>query len=145
MASLSLSLASATRAGLLACILVFTVGGCSSADTSGAERETTRFHSRLDEGQFEAIWAATGPELRQATPKPQFLEFLAAVRKKLGKVKAAKLSGWRVHYGTGGNRIELAYDTEFERGTAAEQFVFSTGEPPKLLGYHVNSPTLVLN
>ena len=126
----------------IAASLLF-VSACSGADTGAAEQEVARFHQRLAAGEVDSIWASAGPDMKKAGTKAEFDAFLNAVRRKLGKVRSTERTGWRVNYGTSGGTVELAYSTQFEHGAGTEQFVFSTGEPPALVGYHVNSPALI--
>ena len=118
---------------------------CSGGeDRSAADRQVAKFHRLFNAQQYEAIYAAASPGLREHTPKAQFLDFARAVHRKLGPVKAAKSQGWRVNYGTGGTHATLAYRTEFAKGTGTETFVYqSSGSAPLLLSYNINSTALV--
>jgi hypothetical protein len=46
-----------------------------------------------------------------------------------------------VNIGTGGKTVFLGYNSEYEKGSATEEFVWRPAAPaPKLVGYHLNSP-----
>jgi hypothetical protein len=118
---------------------------CSGGeDRSATEQQVRQFHRLFNAQQFEAIYEAASPALRQQTPKAQFLDFAEAVHRKLGAVRDAKAQGWHVNYGTGGTHITLAYQTEFAQGTGTETFVYqSSGSEPRLVSYNINSNALV--
>jgi hypothetical protein len=121
------------------------VGGCSAGqDTAATQQAVAQFHQRLDAGQFDSIYDQAGPELKAITPKAQFLPLLAAIHSRLGAVKQAKQVGWNVNYGTGGGTISLTYDTQFASGSGTEQFIYRTGRPPLLVGYHIQSNDLFI-
>ena len=114
------------------------VGGCSAGrDTAAAQQAVVQFHQRLDAGQFDAIYDASGSELKAITSKPQFVALLAGIHGKLGAVKQTKQVGWNVNYNTGGGTITLTYQTQFGAGSSSEQFVYRTGATPMLIGYHI--------
>jgi hypothetical protein len=77
------------------------------------------------------------------TPE-QALQLFEAIRKKLGTVQQAKLSGWHVNATTGGTAVTLGYDVDFSEGKGTEQFVYNvTGDKALLFNYNVNSPLLI--
>lgn len=84
--------------------------------------------------------------MKQATSKAELGKFLAAVHRKLGKVKASKQTGWRSNSTTDGAFTQLAMATTFERGTGQESFTFRTvAGHPTLVGYNLNSNDMMLN
>lgn len=122
------------------------LAGCSAAkDEAAAAQAVVQFHHQLDAGQFEAIYNATAPEMKANTPKASFVRFLDAVHRKLGAVKDVKPQGWGVNYTNDVGSVTLNYQTQFARGSGAEQFVYRTGAAPSLVGYHINSTDLVVN
>jgi hypothetical protein len=128
------------------CVVVAVLCGCSmSADTALAEQAVPRFHEQLDAGSFDAIYEASAADLRQITTHQDFVAFLDAVHRKLGKTKASDRTGWNVNYGTSGSLVTLTYKTAFDGGAAQEQFVFRVQDKAALLvGYHINSTALIL-
>ena len=116
------------------------VCGCHAGeDTAAAQQGVQRFHQMLDAAQFDAIYDATGPELKAITPKPQFVALLEGIHTRLGAVQHSKQVGWNVNYNNGGGTIALTYQTQFTSGTGTEQFVYRTGQPALLIGYHIES------
>jgi hypothetical protein len=74
------------------------------------------------------------------------MKFLQFVRRKLGTVKSATQSGFKVNTFNGVTSVLLTYKTDFEKGSAVETFTFITsGDSATLQGYNVNSPVLIPN
>lgn len=132
------------RHAILAVALGLVAQGCSSFDTSAAEAEVAKFHAALGEARFADIYATAADELKAKASEQQFTELLDAVNRKLGKVKAAQRSGWKVNYSTSGNFVTLVYKTSYEQGEADEEFVYRMQKTePRLAGYHINSNALI--
>jgi hypothetical protein len=131
------------RKPFLIAVLLLAAGCSAGEDKAAAEQAVARFHEHVDAGRFDAIYDAAAPELRQASSRRDLVALLDAVHRKLGTVQSAKLGGWHVNYGTGGHVVQLIYTTQYSAGPATEQFLYSAGTSPKLLGYNINSTTLV--
>ena len=109
-----------------------------------AERAVEKFHNQLNAGQFQQIYSESDEAFRKAVTEEQALQLFEAVRKKLGTVQQAKLSGWHVNATTGGTAVTLGYDVDFSEGKGTEQFVYNvTGDKALLFNYNVNSPLLI--
>lgn len=119
------------------------LGGCSmSADINAGKAAVDQFHQLYGAGDFAAIDAAAGPEI-QAAPGG-LTPVLTAVRDKLGNVKSASQTGFNDRVDNGDHRLELSYDTKFDKGSGTEQFVFRMADgKPIPIGYHVNSAALL--
>ena len=128
------------------CVLVIVLCGCSmSADTALAEQAVPKFHELLDAGDFDAIYEASAADLKRVTTHQDFVVFLDAVHRKLGRTKGSDRTGWNVNYHTSGSFVTLTYKTSFDGGAAEEQFVFRLQDKAALLvGYHINSTALIL-
>ena len=113
-------------------------------DTDAAERQVAAFHADYDAGRLEPLFDQSSPVLKQMTPRPQFLAFLSETRRRLGAVKSTSQTGWNVNYDTGGGQVTLTYQTVFESGEGTEIFIYDTATPPRLIGYNVNAPALVV-
>ena len=121
-------------------LAVALTGGCSAGqDTAAAQQAVVQFHQRLDAGQFDAVYDEAGPELKAITPKPQFVQLLTQIHGGLGTVKATKQVGWNVNYNNGSGTVTLTYETQFASGNGTEQFIYRTGKPLLLAGYHIQS------
>ena len=128
-------------------IAIAALTSCSlSADTKAAEQSVDNFHRMLDAGQFDAIYDGTTDTFKQATSHDDFVRLLEAVHRKLGNSRSSKEVNWSVFSGTSGSRVNLFYKTDFEKGTAEETFAWTLdSNQPKLIGYRINSNTLVVN
>ena len=113
--------------------------------TQAETKAVPDFHARYDREDFDGIYNAATAEFREASKKPDYDAFMKAVRRKLGKVKSSERQNWNVNVGTGGTRVVLTYATEFEHGSGTEVFTFlKRSGAPMLLGYNVNSNTLIV-
>ena len=109
-----------------------------------AERAVEKFHSQLNAGQFQQIYSESDEAFRKAVTEEQALQLFDAVRRKLGTVQHAKLTGWHVNATTGGTAVTLGYDVDFSEGKGTEQFVYHvSGDKALLFNYNVNSPLLI--
>jgi hypothetical protein len=125
-------------AAVFATAVLLALAACKGlASVQDANAKVAVFHQRLDAGDFDAIWADSGPDM-QNTDKKAFVRLLSAVRDQLGKVRNSKQTGWNTQMDTGGSETEVTMQTEFERGSRKETFLFrSTGQGARLAGYTV--------
>jgi hypothetical protein len=130
------------RIGLAAALLLASCSGGESVTT--AESAIATFHVRLNAGQYEQIYAVSDPQFKKAVSEPEFEKLLGAVHGKLGAYRTGKNSGWRVNYNSSGNNVVVQFDSSFEKGKAVETFTYAgVGNAIKLLGYNINSNTLI--
>jgi len=127
-------------------VLCFAVVACRSI-TEGkpaAEAAVKTFHSLLDQGRYADIYAASDPKMKAAGTENDLTKLLNAVHTKLGNVKGSTLSNWRVGNYNLTSTATLVQETEFEKGTATETFVFIlNGKNAVLAGYNRNSNDLI--
>ena len=130
--------------GLL--LLAVVLGGCSFAeDSSRGERAVARFHQLFGASQYADIYADTTEGFREAATEAEFVEFMSAVRRKLGNVRACERTGLEVNWDGDATSIWLSYETAYELGIATEQFVWVLdGEKTRLEAYQINSKDLIL-
>ena len=128
-------------------VTLLALAGCSaSKDVPSAERAVASFHSDLNAGAFDAIYAASGTDLKAAATRERFVKVLAAVHRKLGLYKTGKTAGWNDNATLNGHFVTLNVQAGYERGAATEQFVFRvSGDRTLLAGYHVNSDAMLLD
>jgi len=127
---------------LALCGLAIGCGGGPAAES--AWQGVAELRTRYEASSYREIYAASAPEFQRGASEDEFVRFMEAVKRKLGSVKSSKSRGWNVFFGTGGSRVTLTYDTEFENGKGAEQFVWLVDGDPKLLGYNINSRDLII-
>jgi hypothetical protein len=130
--------------GLL--IAAFLVTGCSGQDLSLAQAEIERFRQLMAAQQFGQIYSEASDELKKTGGEQDLARLLAAIDRKLGPVKNAEKNGWNVNYATSGTSVTLKFNTQFERGTGAETFVYRiAGGKAQLAGYNITSSALLTN
>ena len=133
------------------CLVVLTVllvfGNACSNFTKGkgnAEAAVVQFHNEFNAGQFREIYGQTDEEFKKAANEADFVALLEAVRRKLGTVKQASPTGWRMNATPMGTMVTLGYNVEFSEGKGTEEFVYHvSGGKALLLHYNVNSPLLI--
>lgn len=130
---------------MLTAALLLPLAACSvTADKGAAESGVAQFRRQMDAGQYRQIYAAATPEFRQNASEEAGVRFLQTVHDRLGAVRTAEQTGWRVNFASGGNVAALGYSTQFAHGRGTENFVFRIeGARARLMGYHVNSLDLV--
>jgi len=134
---------------LLVASLVFALAGIlagcgAQKDVGAASDAVVRFHSQLDNADYQTIFTQADQRFRDTSPQPNFLAVMSAVHNKLGKVTNASRQGFFVNYTTSGMQVRLTYATKFAEGDAQEEFVWvKNGGDFALLGYHINSLALI--
>jgi hypothetical protein len=123
-------------------IAALALGGCSMGqDLSSGGTAVEDFHRKLDGGQSAAIEAGADSEIKAMAGG--FAAILDQIHRRLGNVKSSTRTGFNDRVDNGDHRLELTYDTKFERGEGAEEFVFRMIDgKPLLAGYHVKSDAL---
>jgi major membrane immunogen (membrane-anchored lipoprotein) len=121
------------------------LGGCGSSDNLRIAKEaTTHVHTQMDSEQFTQIYSEADDALRAATKQQDFLDFISAVHRKLGKVQNATQTSFFVNFSTSGTRVRLNYQTKFDAGEAQEEFIWKIkGGQAALVGYHISSNALI--
>lgn len=128
-------------------IFVFVALASSCSLTKGKEQgehAVEEFHRQFNAGQYKEIYRQGDDKFWEAVNEAEFVEFLGAVKRKIGSVSKATQSGWHVNATMMGTVVTLGYEVEFSDGKGVEQFSFLvSGEQAKLLRYDVNSPLLI--
>lgn len=132
------------RTIFLAAAALLSLSACSAMkEKEAGEAEVVRFHTLFDADQGATIYDDAGAELKAAASRDEFGKMLGATHQRLGNVRKASQTGWKVNYGSSGNMIVLNYTTDFALARGEEEFVYRVeGGKPKLAGYHVTSPAL---
>ena len=119
-------------------------GGCATPETKLVEKEISGFHTLVEGGRAAEIYQQASPRFREVGTSAEFLAYIEAVHRKLGAMQATERQAWRVDYNTAGKFASLGYKTQYERGTAYEQFVYVVDSGRAfLVSYNINSPELV--
>jgi len=110
-----------------------------------AEQSAADFHKLYNDGKLPEIYSASHSKFKSAATEKEFLEFISAVRRKLGKVTATANSGVNIRTFNLTTTVVLNQSTTFEQGTGREVFTFQMeGDRAILVGYNINSKDLVL-
>jgi uncharacterized protein DUF4019 len=130
---------------LIGALLVSTSSCSLTKGKEIAEHGVVQFHNQFNAGQYHEIYVQADEDFRKATSEADTIALFEAVRRKLGTQKSSNQTNWHVKAGPLGTVVTLAYDVEFSKGKATEQFVFRmNGDKALLLNYNVNSPALII-
>jgi hypothetical protein len=128
---------------LAACALALV--GCALTDSVAvAEGAIVAFREQYEAGIFGEMYDAGGDDLRAAETRDDFMTTMASLRTKLGSMHETKRAGFNARVGSDGTFVVLEYLTEFENGTATEEFTWEiSGGRARLLGYSVDAKALL--
>ena len=131
---------------LALCLTLFAVGcGGMFKGKEAAEQSVADFHKLFNDHKLAEIYAAGHSKLKGAATEKEFLEFVGAVRRKLGKVTQTSNVGFNIRTFNLTTTVVLNQSTKFEQGTGTEAFTFEmNGEKAVLVGYNINSKDLIL-
>lgn len=117
-----------------------TLVGCSMGqDMSVTDSAVAEFHAKLNNGQFAAIVAAAGPEMKSSGP-----EFVERIHTKLGMFRSTSRQGFNDNVVNGDHTFTASYASVYSTGPATENFVYRLNSgKPVLIGYHVESAALL--
>ena len=131
-------------ATLSVALFLFGCGGIFKGK-SAAELGVAEFHKLYNDGKLSELYAAAHPKFKEATTEKQFLEFMGAVLRKLGKVTQTTNVSFNVRTVNLTTTVVLSQNTTFEQGAGSETFTFQMdGEKAVLVGYDINSKDLIL-
>jgi len=107
-----------------------------------AERAVSQFHELHDQGKFEAIYNLMDKPASDVESRAQTLVDIKATFETVGKVKSSKLAEHNVFASPVPgftSQVKLVYDTEFEKGSWTEFFVWNikNSREPVLAEYHI--------
>lgn len=123
------------------------VVGCSSftKGKEAAESAVGYFHQQLNAEHYKEIYLQSNERFRHAVKEAESIALFEAVHRKLGNVKDATVTSWRVDTTPGGVFVSLVCNTEFTGGFASEQFRFLVSHDyGSLVSYNINSPLLII-
>jgi hypothetical protein len=125
--------------------LVFLVAGCGGKQQiANAEAAVTQFHADMNAGNFDQIYLASDPAMKNASSQEKFVALLDAIHRKLGAAQSANRQTFFINYATSGKFLRLTYATQYDADSATEEFVFRiNGDNVTLAGYHINAEALI--
>ena len=117
--------------------------GCSMGqDMSVTDAAVADFHAKLNNGQFAAIAAAAGPEMKNGGV--DFPVFVEKIHAKLGTFRSTARQGFNDNINNGDHTFTASYASVYSSGPASENFVYRLNSgKPVLIGYHVESAALL--
>jgi len=121
--------------------------GCSSfiKGKEVAEDKVSYFHEQLNAEQYAEIYRQSDERFKKAVKEVDSTALFEAVHRKLGNVRNATLTSWRVDSTPAGTFVSLVYNTEFTSGDGVEQFRFLVNDDlASLVNYNINSPLLII-
>ena len=156
------------RVIFLAAVLAVAVlcGGCKEVQKRHEQgaKGVAEFHKLYNAGKYAEIFAAADAGFGRSITLPDFQKSLSAMQGRLGKVTRSTESGWgassqhdktfslsmedglRVSGGNDGDYVTLSQKTTFEKGDAAETFIFvMRGGETFLSDYKVEPRDLIEN
>ncbi len=114
----------ARAALLLLCLCVLATCGFRRSRIL-AEQGVKEFHDLMDREQYEAIYNASDDSLKKAMSLSDFVAYLRDIHSRLGDARTFTVNGFSVNSSPGqGAQVALAMETEFDRGTAQERFLW---------------------
>ena len=123
------------RSATLACSAILLTGCNFRGQNEEAEARVAQFHQLYNGEKVDGLFDLTAPEFRRTTDSESFAGLIGSLQEQLGDAELSEIKDWKVDYFPE-RRITLTYQTEFERGKAAEMFTFDYGEPPRLINYN---------
>jgi hypothetical protein len=128
---------------LIGALLFVTSGlvGCERLKRNLATSEigVDEFHTFYNQRKFEEIYWTADSRFRDETTLEEWLPLVGSFRENYGKVVASKTVGFSVNWKGDQFIVRLQKHTEYVRGNATEQFVFTvSGDVARLLGYKVS-------
>ncbi len=119
--------------------------GNVTAQRDAAEKATERFHLQVDLSQFDSIYQEADPDFRNAAQEKDANALWRMVQRRFGSLQSDTLLNWNVNFTTNnGTVVRLVYYTTFSKDKATETFTWRIRHgKPALLGYNINSPSLL--
>jgi len=116
------------------CLLLLS---CSmKQDISMAQTAIAEFHHRFEAGDDGQIFTDAAPEYQKAMGAETSRAFFARIRRKLGAFHSSQPTNIQVNHMPGGTFVVAQYQTQFEKGSAQEDFTLRIDRGrPRLLKY----------
>jgi hypothetical protein len=132
-----------TWIAIASCLFLFFFGCSAPVDIGSASAAGKKFHDRLAQQEYAAIYGDADAKFRAAVKQDELTSLLSRVHDKLGNVTDTTRTGFYVNYKFGGSTITMTYSTKFQLGEGQEQFVWlKSGDGLRLLNYNIKSPAL---
>jgi hypothetical protein len=114
--------------------LVVAQTGCGlKQNTKAAEAEIERFHQRWNADDFKTVYDEAHADFRSSQPADVALQTLQGVKQNYGAFKSATRRSWGFSSDNGVTNVKLKYDSNYEKGSAVEAFVYRMSGDKALL------------
>jgi hypothetical protein len=123
------------------------LAACNPAANLGeAADQIDRYQFHYTMGEFDDMYAMTGPAFREAAGRDQFGDFVRVVSTRLGPIESTERVNFNVNTSPTGTLTVVTMRTRFEQGDGTETYTFSGhGEGMKIEGWKVNSQRLMVS
>ncbi len=140
------------RPFLLLLLLAFSFGlvGCSPAALKAAPGDAARLggelHQRIDEEQWDDIYAEADPKYKEAVEEEKSQALLQAIHRKLGNMTKITMDTWQIQTTTSGTFLRASFSTTYSTGaTSRDSFVWrKDASTYRLVNWNINSEALIL-
>jgi hypothetical protein len=131
---------------IFAITAVALLSGCmAKGDARKADAAEAAFYQQVAAHQYEAIYSAGAPELRNALPPEAFIGMMSRIDRKMGPCQApTKRMDWRVNATTNGFFRTQGYTRTCANGVLTETVTTVTRDgQAKIAGYYASNPLLL--
>ncbi len=102
-----------------------------------------RLHQRLDQADYETIYADATDEFRRAGSREDEIKFLEMIHQRMGHSGKMSPKGFHINWQNGRVTVNEVFDTQFTLGHAQEGFIWVIEQDqPRLQSYHIDSTNL---
>ena len=131
---------------VLASAAIVMLAACNPvANFSAGEERIEQFQDLYSAAEYDAMYAATGPQFREVTSRADFQNLMDVLEARLGVIESTEQSGFNVNSNLNGTFTVVTMNTTFAQGQGVETYTFSGGEDDfELVGYLVNSDRLLV-
>ena len=133
---------------IAALVLIASFGSCNMIDARPeAESLADKYFTSRITGDLEKTLSLYGDAFFKETPRSQWIESLAKIKRKMGIPLDPSLTGWNVWMGLGsagaGTYVTLEYEVRYSRYMVYETLVFFSrplGGSPRILSHSLHCP-----
>jgi hypothetical protein len=132
--------------GLFFAFLMWQCGSGLVKGGRASDVAVVEFHRTINSGQFDQIYDKADHAFQDSDTREEMSKFFNAIHSKLGNAGPADRGGININSTTGGTFLTVNYTTHYERGTAAETFVWRKGIAGDLtlVRYNIQSKALIV-
>jgi len=123
--------------------LVWRAGKSTYRNYQIASAAVDHFHQQLNAGDYDQIYENATEEFRHWGKREDLNHFFDNVREKMGSAGKPSTIGFHVNWRNGVLWVDQTFNTQFEKGSAQEYFVWKIQQnQPHLYNYRIDSPNM---